>query len=71
MDGNLASFVDFDISLIAENTQSDEGGINLSILKIGANVKISDLDKKSDSHKIKFRVPVLLPAHEKTIKLDK
>lgn len=71
MDGNLASFVDFDISLIVENTTSEEGGLNLSILKIGANAKLSDSDKQSNTHKVKFRVPILLPAHEDTVKTNK
>ena len=69
-DANLATFVEFDINLVAESTNTGEGGLNLSILKFGASAKLADSDKQTNSHKIKFRVPVLLPSHEITIRLS-
>ena len=62
-DANVASFVEFDISLVAESKTSGEGGFKLSILKLGANAKVGAEDKQANSHKVKFKVPVLLPAH--------
>ena len=66
-DANLAGFVEFDINIVAESVKKGEGGFSLSIFKVGANAKLSDSDKQSNTHKIKFRVPVLFPAHETTI----
>jgi hypothetical protein len=64
LDGNIASFVEFDISLVVESKSSGEAGFKLSILKIGANAKVAGEDKKANSHKVKFKVPILFPAHK-------
>lgn len=62
-DANIASFVEFDINVVAESKTSGEGGFNLSILKLGANGRVSGEAKQADTHKVKFKVPVLFPAH--------
>jgi hypothetical protein len=64
--GEVVSFVEFDVAVGATEGKETKGGIGVvaGVIGLGSSGK-SDSSSRSES-RIKFKVPLLLPAHRKT-----
>jgi hypothetical protein len=63
-EGNVSTFIDFDIAVYAEGAEKSDGKLNVGILKIGASMEGGSTSKDTLTHRVKFKIPVLLPVQQ-------
>jgi len=59
--GNISTIIDFDIALFVETSKSRTGKLNVGVLKIGAGGERGSSTTDTITHRVKFKVPILLP----------
>jgi hypothetical protein len=62
--GNPVMLVDFDVAVVASEGASKRGGIGVAAGLVGLGGSTSSDTERSSTSRLRFMVPLMLPAHE-------
>lgn len=62
LDGAPIADIEFDLAISVTDSEGDSGNFNISVMGIGFGFGTEDQKAHMSAHRVKFKVPIVLPA---------